>query len=163
MSASYTSLQRSFRSNPKINPETGRTIKKGSKTYDELVTRYGEPIKHRKSPAGAARSRSPPATRRSPTKTVTTVKTTRSPGRVIRTVKTTRSNSSSPVRTYRSLSPKRTLAKSSPARLNKSKDIFTVLSESSVITTYNKLDNNYKQEWVAHSPYVREIVMKHQL
>lgn len=143
MSKSFSSNQRAFRTNPKINPETGRTIKKGSKTFDELTIKYGAPVRHRStSPKRAAKRAASP--KRSPSK-------------------------ASPKRTYRSLSPKkvspsrRTLAKSSPGRLNRSKDIYTVLPEQSVVTVLHKLNNNYKQEWIASSPYVRNIAIKHHL
>lgn len=164
MSQSFAARQRAFRSNPKINPDSGRPIKRGTKKYDELVTTYGAPVKHRSLSPKRSPKKSP---KKSPVKTVTTVRTTRSPnGKTTKTVTRSRSNSPSisPVkRTYRSLSPRRTLAKSSPGRLQKNKDIFTVLPEESVVGVLRKLDNNYKQEWIASSDYVRGIAMKHNL
>ena len=143
--STFASNQRAFRTNPKINPETGRTIKKNSKTYDELVATYGQPVKHR-----TARSASP---KRSPKKS----QTARSPVR----------KTKSPARSYRSLSPKkvspRRLARSSPARLNKSKDIYTVLPEQSIVTVLHKIDDNIKQQWIESSPYVRSIANAHHL
>jgi hypothetical protein len=40
---SSASYKRNFKSNPSVNPETGRSIKVGGDTYNKLVDKYGKP------------------------------------------------------------------------------------------------------------------------
>jgi hypothetical protein len=39
----FVNYQRQFHSNPSVNPETNRKIKRSGKTYKRLVTVYGSP------------------------------------------------------------------------------------------------------------------------
>jgi len=43
----FTKLQKQFKKNPTVNPETGRKIDKNGITYHHLVKKYGSPIKRR--------------------------------------------------------------------------------------------------------------------
>jgi len=65
--------KKNFRANPSVNPETGRSIKVGGETYNQLLKKYGK-ASPKKSPKKS------PTKRMSPRKSVTMTKM--SPGRM---------------------------------------------------------------------------------
>lgn len=131
MSASFSEYKRRFRSQPTINPETNRSIKINSDTYNSLVEKYGLPNK--RSPA----KRSP--AKRSPVK--------RSPAK------------RSPVKQYAAKrSPSRLVAESRSPMKKESVDMFAVLSPESIRNVFNKLSNEHKQAFLDSSAHVRNVM-----
>src|SRR6516164_2889987 len=70
----YKKLQRQFKTNPSVNPETGRKIDKNGVTYKQLVYKYGSPTKRSPRVTKSPRVARSPLAARSP-------RVTRSPHR----------------------------------------------------------------------------------